>query len=102
TAPTATPVPPTPTPSTIGISNLQVTPGPGSFTVSWTTDVPATSRVNYGTAAALGQSVRDVSLVTAHQITVSGLAHSTLYSWQAPSAYGPRPTRSAITPVTPQ
>jgi hypothetical protein len=102
TPPTSTSVPPTATPTPIVISNLQVTPGPGSFTVTWTTNVPATTRVNYGATAALGQSTRDTSLVTAHQITVSGLAPSTLYYWQAASAYGQSTARSAINTVTTQ
>jgi phospholipase C len=99
TAPTATPTPP---PANIVISNLQVTPGRGAFTVTWTTNVPATTRVNYGTTAALGQSVSDVTLVTAYKVTVSGLARSTLYHWQASSAYGQSTTWSAINTVTTQ
>jgi hypothetical protein len=79
---------------------VQVTPGLGSFTVSWTSNVPATTRVNYGTSSALTQYTRDTSLVTAHRITVSALARSTLYYWQAQSAYGPSTTRSAIGTVT--
>jgi phospholipase C len=101
---TSTPVPPTntPKPTNIVISNVKVTSGPGSFTVTWTTNIPATTRVNYGTTSTITQSVRDASLVTAHQSTVSALARSTLYYWQASSAYGQSTTRSAINTVTTQ
>ncbi len=56
-------------------------------TISWTTDEPATSRVDYGTSASsLGSSVTDDALSTTHQIHLSGLAADTTYHFRASSA----------------
>jgi len=58
-----------------------------SATITWATNVPATSQVNYGTTAAYGQgSALNSSLVTSHSVTLSGLTASTLYHFQAKSA----------------
>ena len=44
-------------------------------TVSWTTDQPADSQVDFGPTAAYGSSTTlDPSLVTAHSETITGLA----------------------------
>jgi hypothetical protein len=69
------------------ISNIQITPGETSATVTWTTDEPATSSVAYGltTAYEIG-SVDDSALVTEHAITLTGLSSGTLYHCQITSA----------------
>lgn len=55
-------------------------------TITWTTDVGATSQVNYGTTTAYGQSsALNSSLVTSHSVALSGLTASTLYHYQVVS-----------------
>ena len=58
-----------------------------SATVTWTTDVPSTSQVEYGTSPAHGSSTtRDATLVTNHSQTVTGLTSGTLYNFDVVSA----------------
>jgi len=55
-------------------------------TVSWTTDVPATTQVEYGTTTAYGSSTTlNASLVTSHSQALTGLAVSTLYHYRVHS-----------------
>lgn len=54
-------------------------------TVTWTTDTPSTSTVEYGATPALGQTVTDSALVTNHSVLISGLTHSGLYYFRARS-----------------
>src|SRR5438132_2236383 len=76
-----------PPPSPLVITNVQS----GSVTTSssqivWTTNVPANSSVDYGTTAAFGSSTAvDSVMVTAHQVTLSGLAAGTTYYYQVNS-----------------
>jgi hypothetical protein len=101
TTPTPTPsATPTPTPtstSTQGstaplptpiITNIQATNVTHTFaTVTWTTDVPSTSKVNYGlTSSYTTSTVKDNTLVTAHSVTIGNLNASTLYHFQVESA----------------
>ena len=57
-----------------------------SFTVSWSTDVAATGRVNYGTSPALGQTAYDDHGVRAvgqsHHVTLQGLSPETTYYFE--------------------
>ncbi|MDJ0768692.1 MAG: InlB B-repeat-containing protein [Ilumatobacter sp.] len=68
------------------ISALSVTPFVDSATVSWTTDVPASSEVAYGETAGyeLGTET-DPTLRTSHSITLTGLAAETLHHFQVTS-----------------
>jgi hypothetical protein len=51
-----------------------------SATITWTTDQPATSQVDYGTTEDLGLSSElDTSLVTAHSVTLADLSGPTIY-----------------------
>lgn len=70
------------------ISNIKTTPNiDGTLTVSWTTDEPATSVIDYGTSeATLNQNSNNASLVTAHSITLSGLSVATTYYLRLSSA----------------
>lgn len=55
--------------------------------ISWTTDKPGTSQVNFGATSAYGSSsLLDNTLVTTHSATLSGLLPSTLYHYQVQSA----------------
>src|SRR2546421_11649127 len=76
-----------PPPTTLDVTNVQA----GSVTTSssqvvWTTNVPANSSVDYGTTTAYGTSTPvDSTMVTSHQITISGLAAGTTYYYQVNS-----------------
>jgi Purple acid Phosphatase, N-terminal domain len=78
---------PSPSPSQAPtIANLTVTNiSSAAATVTWTTDVPATSQVNYGTMASYGQTASDSNLVTSHTVNLAGLAANTLYHYQVVS-----------------
>jgi phosphatidylserine/phosphatidylglycerophosphate/cardiolipin synthase-like enzyme len=58
---------------------------PVSVQLHWTTDVASTSVVRYGLTAALGDSVVDTTPVTAHDVTVPGLASATVYYYSVGS-----------------
>ena len=62
----------------------------GSAQVSWSTDEPATSQVEYGTSTAYGSTTTmDSSLLANHSQMLSGLQSSTLYHfriWSVDSA----------------
>ena len=59
----------------------------GQTTVTWTSDQPATSRVDYGLTTAFGSSTTlDPTLVTAHSQTLTGLTPGTLYHFRVHSA----------------
>jgi Big-like domain-containing protein/galactose oxidase-like protein/purple acid phosphatase-like protein len=54
--------------------------------ITWTTDQPSTSQVNYGTSTALGSSTTlDSTLVTSHSQSLSGLSPNTTYYCQVVS-----------------
>ena len=56
-------------------------------TITWTTDEPATSRVEYGLTDSYGSSSgKDNTLVTTHSIALSGLAAGTTYHYRVESA----------------
>ena len=54
-------------------------------TITWTTDVAADSKVNYGTTTAYGSQQSNASAVTSHSISLSGLTASTPYHYQCVS-----------------
>jgi hypothetical protein len=54
--------------------------------ISWSTDVPATTLLSYGTTPALGQkSPAQTTLTTAHGVTLTGLKSGTTYYFVARS-----------------
>jgi hypothetical protein len=58
-------------------------------TITWTTDVPADSQVQYGRTQAYGSSTAlDRTLVTNHSVTITGLARKTQYFFQVLSRDG--------------
>lgn len=59
--------------------------GDNGATVTWTTDEPATSRVDYGLTAGYDEFVQDMSLTTSHSMAVSGLDPDTLYHFRVRS-----------------
>ncbi|HZC73480.1 MAG TPA: Ig-like domain-containing protein [Jatrophihabitans sp.] len=57
-----------------------------SATVTWTTDEPASSQVNYGPTAGYGNSsALNPTLVLSHSQTITGLSASTTYHFQVSS-----------------
>lgn len=69
------------------ISNVVVDARPEGARITWTTNEPATSRVDYGqtTNYELG-NVADITLVTVHEIELSGLTPEMLYHFRIQSA----------------
>ncbi len=69
------------------ISDLQIAGvTSSSATITWTTDDPSTSQAQYGMTAAYGQSTtEDTNLATAHVVTITGLAPSTVYHYKIKS-----------------
>lgn len=62
------------------VSNIAVTHGASTFTVTWDTDVPADGQLEYGGTAAYGQlSAYSATLETSHSVTVTGLQPQTQY-----------------------
>jgi Bacterial Ig domain/IPT/TIG domain/Purple acid Phosphatase, N-terminal domain/Immunoglobulin I-set domain len=74
-------------PPPLTISGVQAgTPTTSGVQVSWSTNVAATSWVDYGTTTAYGNSTPvDSAMVTSHQVTLSGLAAGTTYYYQVNS-----------------
>jgi hypothetical protein len=64
----------------LSISAVSSSATPETATVSWTTNLPATSRLDYGTSRdALTMNVVDSSFVTQHSLTMTGLTPGTKY-----------------------
>jgi hypothetical protein len=66
-----------------GVSVTNITES--SAQISWTTNVPSSSVVNYGTTTPPGSQVSDSSLVTSHSVTITGLTTCTLYRFSVSS-----------------
>ena len=65
------------------ISNVRTTANPTTATVTWTTDVPTDSQVQYGTTTAYGKaSAFNSTLVTSHSVKLSGLTRLTIYHYR--------------------
>jgi hypothetical protein len=65
------------------ISQLTARPGPGRVTITWTTEVPADSQVQYGPTRTFGSTTPlDRTLVTADSVTITGLARRAAYMFQ--------------------
>ena len=86
------------TPATISSVVANPTTG-GDATITWTTDEPASSSVDYGTAPdALTQAASDAALVTSHTISLTGLTPNTQYYYRVSSTDGSGNT--ATYPIT--
>ncbi len=59
-----------------------------SGVITWVTDEAATSQVDYGLNSSYGSTASDLSLVTRHSVTLTGLTAETLYHYQVSSADG--------------
>lgn len=60
-----------------------------SAIIRWTTDVPATSQVDYGVGTLDRSTVLDSTLVTQHSVQLSNLAASTTYNYRVRSSAAP-------------
>jgi phosphodiesterase/alkaline phosphatase D-like protein len=68
--------------------------GPTSALITWTTSNASNSRVDYGTTASYGTVATSASSVTAHSVTLAGLAPSTTYHFKVTSVDGSNQTAS--------
>lgn len=94
--PTATSELPTSTPSATPTSMGDTTPpvitnvvvtdtGRRAATISWTTNEPASHRVEYGTTPSLGLVSAPTGLSTSHAVSLSGLTRNTVYYYRVVS-----------------
>jgi phosphodiesterase/alkaline phosphatase D-like protein len=81
------------------ISAVAAVPATTTATITWTTDEPSNSRVDFGTSpSSLTQNATNASIVTAHSITLTGLTATTVYYYRVTSADGSG--NSSTSPVT--
>lgn len=66
--------------ASLAISAAATSATPEAATITWTTNLPASSRVDYGTApGALAMNVSDSTMTTQHSLKVTGLTLGTKY-----------------------
>lgn len=70
------------------MSNISATPFTTSATITWTTDEPANSTVQYGTTTNYGFSQTSSSLVTSHSVLLTNLFCGTAYDYRVTSVDG--------------
>ena len=59
-----------------------------SATITWITDEPSTSKVEYGTSVSYGQTTLNSTLKTSHSVTIDSLFQDTTYHFQVASSDG--------------
>jgi hypothetical protein len=67
------------------ISDIQVIPYSTSAVITWKTDEPSDSSVKYGLTASYGTVVDDLTVLTDHTVTLTGLKSNTLYHFAVES-----------------
>jgi len=67
------------------ISNVDVATTSSSATVTWTTDEPSNSSIEYGKTTALGTIKGDNNLILSHSIVLTGLSANTKYYYEVTS-----------------
>lgn len=72
----------------LGIRNVSIDADDTSATISWLTDEPADSTIDYGTTTAYTDSVTDSNLVTSHSMDLTGLSPNTTYHFTITSVDG--------------
>jgi hypothetical protein len=77
------------------ISSVSSVPAQTTATISWTTNEPATSEIDYGVNTGYGSASLSATLVTAHSITLTGLASNTLYNFRVSSEDAASNTRTS-------
>jgi hypothetical protein len=83
------------------VAGQAIVGGTVSADIRWTTDEPASSRVDYGTTPALGDVAGDASLVSDHVVVLSGLPPATGHELRATSIDGALPGNPAQAPPPP-
>jgi len=58
---------------------------PTTMTIVWTTNHPATGKVNYGQSEDYGQDVQSNKRVTEHEFTITNLSPNTTYYYEVMS-----------------
>lgn len=71
----------TPVISGVSVSNVGAT----TATITWNTDVPATSQVDYGLTMGYGSTANTPGLATSHSVDLAGLTPQTTYHYKAVS-----------------
>jgi hypothetical protein len=87
------PPPPPPPLQVTGVQTGNV--GPTSAVISWQTNNPANSRVDYGLTTSYGQFVSDGTSVIAHSLTLANLTTLTTYHYMVTSVDGAGQTASS-------
>ncbi|WP_370391138.1 T9SS type A sorting domain-containing protein [uncultured Winogradskyella sp.] len=72
------------TPGSLSITNVQTQLANNNTeaTITWTTNQPTTSRIDYGITESYVNFVEDLNLVTSHSVTLTGLTPETIYQYQ--------------------
>ena len=68
------------------ISNIQATVTNSTATISWETDKPSNSVVDYGLSNNFDININDSARVTSHSLTLTGLNTNTLYHYRVKSS----------------
>ena len=71
--------------TTLEISSVSVTGSATSATIAWSTNVAATSLVEYGTSTSYGSTSSSSDLSTSHAITITSLSTSSIYHFRITS-----------------
>src|SRR5882672_3696333 len=79
----AIPTPDSTPPSITNVSASGITTS--TATITWTTDKPSDSQVDYGTTSSHGQTTFNSAPVTAHTVSLSGLSANTIYHYSVKS-----------------
>jgi glucose/arabinose dehydrogenase/PKD repeat protein len=65
------------------ITQVAARPGPGRVTITWTTDVPADSQVQFGQSTSYGSATPlDRTLRTSHSVTITNMTRKATYFFQ--------------------
>src|SRR5262249_37248495 len=83
------------------ISALNAAPTSTSAVITWTTDEPSTSRVDYGTSPVLAFAAENDTLVTSHSVILLGLTTGATYYFRVSSTDAASNTATAPLPPAP-
>ncbi len=78
--------------SNISVSNITEV----SATISWTTDLPSDSKVDYGATSSYGSSVSDAALMTSHSLSLTDLLPGTIYHFKITSTSSLNTSSSSV------
>ena len=79
----------------LAISNVSASAAATTATITWTTNLSATSAVQYGTTTNYGQSASNSTAVTSHSQALTGLSCGTTYNYQVSSTAGTQTIQSS-------